>query len=932
MKQNKGLYLFTLVCLLFTLASQATYFGKNKIVYNKLKWFKAETEHFDIYWYEGMERYLDVLKLKCEEGYEYLSRQYDHQLTDRIPVVFYKNSDDFQQTHIISSFLPESVQGFAEPFLYRVVIPIDTAMDKLTEVIIHEINHIFEYNMYYRSIAMILSRMPLWFDEGLSVHMAYQWDAQRKMYLRDALYNQFIPAIDEFRDSFFYAYVYGPSIIEFIVNKYGIEGLRSLIFEASKDKRKDINKFLKRSLDIDLKELDRLWKIYLKNEFIPCLADRMEPYEISKRYGERKKFVSSFAPEPSPAGEMVAYLTTAPYELAIRVMDLKEDKDIMELTKGRSFKDYLYLSDIDSAISWSPSGETIAFTAKWEGRYRLFLYDVLAKEIVKRFDFPIHNMQTPLFGPEGKHLYFVGNEQGFSDIFAVDLATERVTNLTEDGFFDKDPTIAPDGSHILYSSFRADSFKLYSLDLKTKEKQLFLELPGNITQASAMKHDNAVLFVSDRMADINDLYIYDLETGELKRITNLTTGAYTPKAMYDENNELDKIIFAAYYRQKKNIYLIEAKDIKVFETLHPARETPAAALDLKQLEPELTEKDAEKLKLKFFVDAIDVTLAYRSDGIFVGQTILRFSDILGDNRFLGVYQQFGSYRNVKLLYQNFRRRLNYGMYFYYDNYLNYPPGSSGNFYVVDKIYGGEFFVSYPFNLYTRAEVALGYRHKEEPLYGYLGFGDVETESAYALVSLIRDTAVYNLWGPLKGYRANLSLYYAPSLGGDFKSTTTLTLDTRWYIPLSRRIVFAMRMAGGVSNGEQRHLFVIGGADTFLGNNTLRGYDISEFYGTRYGLINLEFRLPFIDLLAFAIGMNLPYIQSTLFLDMGVAWNDTDKLDLFENNRFKDIKSSYGCTFNVPLSGLYLNFTFAKKFDLRETLSDTIYQFSVGTRF
>ena len=55
-----------------------------------------------------------------------------------------------------------------------------------------------------------------------------------------------------------------------------------------------------------------------------------------------------------------------------------------------------------------------------------------------------------------------------------------------------------------------------------------------------------------------------------------------------------------------------------------------------------------------------------------------------------------------------------------------------------------------------------------------------------------------------------------------------------------------------------------------GLNQLRGYDFREFFGSRLSFLNLEYRFPLIDALAFPIGV-IRDLRGFLFFDLGSAW-------------------------------------------------------------
>ena len=51
---------------------------------------------------------------------------------------------------------------------------------------------------------------------------------------------------------------------------------------------------------------------------------------------------------------------------------------------------------------------------------------------------------------------------------------------------------------------------------------------------------------------------------------------------------------------------------------------------------------------------------------------------------------------------------------------------------------------------------------------------------------------------------------------------------------------------------------------------MRGYEYREFFGSRTSFMNLEFRFPLVDALAFPFGV-IRDVRGFLFLDVGTAW-------------------------------------------------------------
>lgn len=87
--------------------------------------------------------------------------------------------------------------------------------------------------------------------------------------------------------------------------------------------------------------------------------------------------------------------------------------------------------------------------------------------------------ESPAWSPDDKRLAFerwLKSDKGRrSKICSIDLHTEKVTDLTDGQYDDRQPCWRPDGRSLLFSSNRSGTFKVYSVDLKTKKVTL---LPG----------------------------------------------------------------------------------------------------------------------------------------------------------------------------------------------------------------------------------------------------------------------------------------------------------------------------------------------------------------------------------------------------------------------------------------------------------------------
>ena len=105
----KRYYFVFIFLFLFTINVNAQFFsfGRNKVQYTEFNWHILKTEHFDIYYYPEMESLANYGAYFAEESYKLLEQKFNHNVANRIPLVFYSSHLHFEQTNTTSGFIPD---------------------------------------------------------------------------------------------------------------------------------------------------------------------------------------------------------------------------------------------------------------------------------------------------------------------------------------------------------------------------------------------------------------------------------------------------------------------------------------------------------------------------------------------------------------------------------------------------------------------------------------------------------------------------------------------------------------------------------------------------------------------------------------------------------------------------------------------------------
>ena len=166
--------------------------------------------------------------------------------------------------------------------------------------------------------------------------------------------------------------------------------------------------------------------------------------------GEREKLTNfkgmNSSPAFSPDGDKMAFVLSKDGSPDIYIMDL-DSKKIRKLA-ANSY-------GIDTEPSWMPDGKSIVFTSNRGGKpqiYQAKLGDKNAKRLTYDGDY---NARARVM-PDGSGLILVNRTQGQFRIARYDMKRQR-NYVLSNTLLDESPTIAPNGSKVMYAAKRSST-------------------------------------------------------------------------------------------------------------------------------------------------------------------------------------------------------------------------------------------------------------------------------------------------------------------------------------------------------------------------------------------------------------------------------------------------------------------------------------------
>jgi len=304
-----------------------------------------------------------------------------------------------------------------------------------------------------------------------------------------------------------------------------------------------------------------------------------------------------------------------------------------------------------------------------------------------------------------------------------------------------------------------------------------------------------------------------------------------------------------------------------------------------------------------------------------GLITLGTSDLMEDIKIMGAFKISTNLKDNEwfLSYQNLTRRIDWGLSYYrnvqsYNFLINDQPDAFGDPYnakLFTNLY--QVNVSYPFDETKSVRLTTGIR-SDNFVYGTRDSITAPLGNDKKLYSVTHLEYVYdnslnpamNIWNGLR-YKAYFDWNRQVNKVefADGPTTFNVGFDARYYYPIYRNFIWAGRVAGDFSWGNQKMIYYLGGVDGWLmfGSNTkkdgsdryfntnnqpdpdnsyafqslalnMRGFIQNVANGNNAMVINSELRLPIMSTF-FDRTVNNAFLrnfQLVQFFDFGAAWN------------------------------------------------------------
>lgn len=936
-----------------TAQAQYEIFGRNKVQYDSFDWKIINTPHFTIHYYEGMEdNALDAARI-AERSYDYLSQALQVRLENRIPVLLYADHQDFRQTNAVTG-VGEGTQGVTESLKQRMVMPLLPSMEEFTHVFTHELVHAFQLEMLGvgNSMNPLQWSPPLWMMEGMAEYLSIGMDPNTRVWLRDMVQRDDFITLTEFETVMDQrVYRLGQGLYHFLGTRYGVESVRKFFKETIRT-RSWVDG-LQRTYSKSPKDLSEEWKVFLKNEFSDIVEGNDEAESIATPLIKHEGLVYNInvTPSISPDGERIAYIANQDLRDAIYIANSETGKRRKALAHGGSSRSLEMIDFFESTMSWSDDGQTLAFVSSGGSEDVIHLVDSRTGKTREKLRYKGMSIVSAALSPDGSQVVFSGMINGGRDLYVASTSGGQPHRLTDDIYAYLHPSWSPDASRIAVATDLGAPTDPDNLDFRGLRLALVDPETGDVELLTGgAYHDinpvwspdgETLAFVSDR-AGVPQLFLYDLDKHEIRKITNLVTGvtgitASSPAISW--SRESGMMAFSTYREMGWDIYTMpdprtSATTAEIEQTADPGTEPFEPLWAGYELgNPLLFEADEYSTKIQ--ADYIFGGGAFASNIGVMGDVVIGLSDMLGNHNIilqLGLYGQL-SRSNLMATYINMTRRLNWGVMIYQQamQYGGYYTTFNYSTYLSRTYRGAALMGLYPLNVFSRLEASVGGVNVQEDVLSSDFYGRTRVTErlgrytwAEASLGHVHDSALYFISGPIGGQRWRFTLYQTM---GDLDQTVVL-LDFRKYFTINHRGALALKTMTGNTLSNEGQYFRIGGPFT------VHATSWGQMVGTNMAVQNVELRYPLLPWLP----IQWDFLTGALFADVGAVWDQGSwaKWEPVDYSRDQEIRNgvvgAVGAGVRANLGWLTLFFDYSRPTDFSGGFGPGIFQFAIGQIF
>jgi hypothetical protein len=531
-----------------------------------LVWHSIETPHFRITYYSG--------EAEIAQHVADLGEAIHQRLT---PAIGWAPGE---RTEIVLTDQTDAANGSATALPYNAIRLFVTAPDDLSplgdyddwyqELVTHEYTHVLHMD-HIHGIPSIVNAIlgksmapnqvnPRWLLEGLAVFeestrtsggrlRSSQWN----MWMRADILEHNVAPLDVFSNTprrwpqGNIWYLYGSYFMLWLAETYGEDAIRRMIDDyGGQPIPYGVNRSVRRATGLTFEQMYPSFIATLGREYgaqAEAIRARGLREGVQLTHGGNSAEHPRWVPDNAwsdHAGDLIYFRDDGDSRAGLYAVPLVRDTKGQVVGSREKDRELLIRTSGESGASFEPDGSvvfsSVDITSNLFSFYDLFELKVGLKSSsgmeARRSRLSTgYRALDPDVSPDGRRVAFTVNHRGTTYLEVADLTPNGLANtrtLVPSASFDQafTPRWSPDNKHIAYSSWTKGGYRDIRI-VDTRDGSFALITHDRAIDADPVySPDGKTLYFSSDRTAIMNVYAYDVESGDLKQVTNVINGAY----------------------------------------------------------------------------------------------------------------------------------------------------------------------------------------------------------------------------------------------------------------------------------------------------------------------------------------------------------------------------------------------------------------------
>ncbi len=433
-------------------------FGKNRVQYQPFDWTYFDADKYKVYTYQGGKDIAKYVYAQLPFIINSLEKRLDYQIDDKLSVIVYNNIHDFFQSNIGLQYDEiNNVAGNTKIIEDKIFVYFDGSLEKLKQDLRAAITEWMINKYFFSGSAKDAIKnnatltLPDWYIKGLTEFMAEGWTVKNDLELLELMRINTITDIKRMEGKS--AVIAGHALWYYIADLYGEGSIPNIIYLTKINHNPDdAFIFILGSTvnDVFFEMLENYNKRYFKTKDNTRKGhDSTAIISIKHR---KKEEVEKLLVNPQETHIAFTTKYLGQKKLYIYDMQSKKRKRLLKLYPRLEREEDTYYP----LIAWHPKANMLLSIYEYKNVIYLHTFDLENNENFKKPITGFEKIMSMNYSSDGKKIVISAMKQGKgqADIFVYTINNGGVEQITNDIFDDDEPIFVNNDKGIVFSSNR----------------------------------------------------------------------------------------------------------------------------------------------------------------------------------------------------------------------------------------------------------------------------------------------------------------------------------------------------------------------------------------------------------------------------------------------------------------------------------------------